>query len=341
MDGVPPAGGSERLLFICLQGLGNLILAEPAVRAARERHPGAAITVLVRRRAYLPLVARFPARVEAALLEPATVARLAARRFHVSYTCFPANDARFDLVTRLLGARERVGHRYPLRKRLRLPGTYTREVAVAPVDDVRQNLALVGEGLAATAPRLRVEPAPGPAPLLGIHPGSSTARRMGLKRWPAGHFRALVGRALEEVAGLTVWLFAGPGEEELAAGIAAGLGPRVEVIAGHPLVEVAELLAACTCVVANDSGLMHLAAAVGTPTVGLFGPTDPARTAPAGGLALQAPGVACAPCWPLLDVGRRPPCPHEERLCLVRLTPDQVWAAVAPRLVPHPAAAVA
>jgi len=327
-----PKNGVERICFLCLQGLGNLLLAEPAIAAAKERDPTTSVTVLVRRQAYAALLAGHPAVDEVVALSPGALLRLRRRGFQRIYTCFPANDWRFECVARALGGGERVGHRYPLRKRLRLPGAYTREVAVAPVDDVQQNLNLVAPDLPARPPYLTVAPAVAPRPLLGIHPGSSTAHRMDLKRWPPGHFRSLVERAVAAVDGLTVWLFAGPGEGELVEGIGAGLGPRVEVVTGLPLVEVARRLAACSCVVANDSGLMHLAAAVGVPTVGLFGPTDPLRTAPRGNLALQAEGVVCAPCWPLRSVGHRPPCPHAERLCMVRLTPEQVWSAVAPLL---------
>ncbi len=332
MGGTNTTPAAERSLFLCLQGLGNLILAEPAIAAAEARRPEATVTVLVRRRAYMPLIAAHPAVDEVVALSPATLLALRRRRFDRSYTCFPANDYRFDLITRLAGARQRVGHRYPLRKRLRLPATYTREVPVAVADDVQQNLNLVAAGLDARPPRLAVAPVAAPTPLLGVHPGSSTAHRMALKRWPAGHFRGVIERALGERPDLTVWLFAGPEEGELVASIAAGLGERVVVVTDLPLMEVAQRIAACTCFLANDSGLMHLAVAVGVPTVGLFGPTDPARTAPRGHIALQARGVDCAPCWPLRGVGHRPPCAHAEPLCMVRLTPDQVWSAMAPRL---------
>jgi len=332
MTGATARSGSEATLFLCLQGLGNLLLAEPAIAAAKERNPSAAVTVLVRHQAYAALLSGHPAVDAVVSLSPGALLRLRRHRFDRVYTCFPANDWRFDLITRAVGGRERIGHHYPLRKRLRLPGAYTREVAVAAVDDVQQNLNLIAPNLPARPPHLAVAPAVAPRPLLGIHPGSSTAHHMDLKRWPPGHFRSVVERALATVEGLTVWLFAGAGELELAEEIGEGLGPQIEVVAHLPLVEVARRLAACSCMVANDSGLMHLAAAVGCPTVGLFGPTDPLRTAPRGNLVLQAEGVVCAPCWPLRGVGHRPPCPHAERLCMVQLTPERVWSAVAPLL---------
>jgi ADP-heptose:LPS heptosyltransferase len=81
----------------------------------------------------------------------------------------------------------------------------------------------------------------------------------------------------------------GPGEEALAAHLAGSSGARVAPTAWR-LEETAALLAACDAAVGNDSGLTHLAAVVGCPTVALFGPTEPARTAPVGpAVIVQAP----------------------------------------------------
>ena len=108
------------------------------------------------------------------------------------------------------------------------------------------------------------------------------------KRYPIGHFVA-VARALE-AAGVTPVVIVGPGEEGVAAPLIADARAHIAPTA-WALDEIAALLAACDAAVGNDSGLTHLAAAVGCPTVALFGPTAPARTAPVGGaLVLCAPG---------------------------------------------------
>jgi ADP-heptose:LPS heptosyltransferase len=156
---------------------------------------------------------------------------------------------------------------------------------------------------------------------------------MVLKRWPAIRFRVLVEQALAAVPGLVVWIFAGPEEEEEAAAVAAGLGPRAAVVRGLPLPEVAARVAACTAFLANDSGLMHVAAACGVPTVALFGPTDPLRTAPRGeGHKVLRADAPCAPCWPLADTGRRPACHQHRRICLEGIAVETVWEALAPLL---------
>lgn len=99
-------------------------------------------------------------------------------------------------------------------------------------------------------------------------------------------------------------------------------GPGVVDLTGRTdLAQVAGLLRAASVFVGNDSGLMHLAAALGTPTLGLFGSTDPAWTAPRGrrAAALAVRGFACSPC-------HRRTCP-EPRFCMETLAPADVLAA--------------
>jgi ADP-heptose:LPS heptosyltransferase len=89
---------------------------------------------------------------------------------------------------------------------------------------------------------------------------------------------------------------------------------------------LAGALAACDAVVANDSGPMHLAAAVGTPVVGLFGPTSPALGfAPVGGGAVSVHlGLHCSPC----SRHGKTPCWRERRYCMEDLDPEVVFRAL-------------
>jgi heptosyltransferase-2 len=319
------------ILVIALQGLGNVLLAEPALAACRARDPGARITLLVRTRTHGALLADHPAVWEIAPFTRPNLWRLRRRRFDLSLTAFPANDWRFEAVTRFIAARERVGHAYGMRRLLRVPGAYTHRVAVAAVDDVRQNLNLVAPDLPYRPPHLEITAVPHNGPILGVHPGSSAQRLMALKRWPPGHFRVVIDRALAAVPELRVWLFAGPEEEDEAVLIADDAGPRVHVVRGFPLIDVARRIAACTAFVSNDSGLMHIAAACGVPTVALFGPTDPRRTAPRDAVVMTQ-SVDCAPCWPLEATGHRDSCPLPSPICLTGLDPERVWEALAPFL---------
>src|SRR5947207_1669632 len=103
------------------------------------------------------------------------------------------------------------------------------------------------------------------------------------KSWPVGHYAELArGLAAQNIA---IWVLGAPNERMLADAIVASAGARVRDLTGPGLRESILALAAVNAVVANDSGLMHIAAALGTPTVALFGPSDPRLWAPLNPLA--------------------------------------------------------
>lgn len=132
------------------------------------------------------------------------------------------------------------------------------------------------------AERMRAaELLPDGAPIIGLGP---TANWHG-KAWPTDHFaalfRALAGGPLE---GARAAIFAGPGpkEETLAAPMRAALPGAIDLCGKLTIPEVAACLERCALYIGNDSGLMHLAAATGIPTLGLFGPTPWREYSPAG-----------------------------------------------------------
>ena len=130
-------------------------------------------------------------------------------------------------------------------------------------------------------------------PAVGIIAGSNAPAR----RWPDGNFTALAGMLAEQVG--SVIAFAGPGDEVRAARVAAGAGRRGVDLGGRTsLAVLAGGLEACDLVVSNDTGPMHLAAAVGTPIVGIFGSSSPEHTGPlhTRARALWQPSLPCAPC---------------------------------------------
>ncbi|HOX47174.1 MAG TPA: glycosyltransferase family 9 protein [Myxococcota bacterium] len=105
--------------------------------------------------------------------------------------------------------------------------------------------------------------------VLAVHPGAGAA----VKRWPPGRFGELCRWARRELgAGLV--LLGGPEEDALLDAVLAAEPGAALVSRGEPLREVAALLQACTALACNDSGLMHLACAVDTPVLALFGPSS-------------------------------------------------------------------
>ncbi len=115
-------------------------------------------------------------------------------------------------------------------------------------------------------------------PWVVIYPGSSRSQEF--KRWPAPRF-AEVGRRLA-ARGVGVVIGWGPGEKELARDVEASCAGGAVLAPAGDLLDLAALLAATRAFIGNDSGPLHLAWAVGTPTVGIYGPTDPELNAPPG-----------------------------------------------------------
>lgn len=116
------------------------------------------------------------------------------------------------------------------------------------------------------------------------------------KRWT---YYPEAARLLVE-RGLEVWVVGGPAEKALAQEIVAAGGPGVRDLTGNDLRDGVLAMAAAGVAISNDSGLMHIAAALGTPTMGIFGPTSPHLWAPLNGLAatvVQDKSVlSCQPC---------------------------------------------
>jgi heptosyltransferase-2 len=179
-------------------------------------------------------------------------------------------------------------------------------------------------------------PEPYPLPRLAVDPASATglAERLGLdtanvtalcpgaefgpaKRWPPKHFAALARAEVER--GRNVWLLGSPGDRSTCEEITAATPDGVVNLAGRTtLLEAVDLLSLAERVVANDSGLMHVAAALDRHLVALFGSTSPDFTPPLGerSRVLSNP-VDCSPCF-------QRQCPLGHLQCLEGLGPEQV-----------------
>ncbi len=110
------------------------------------------------------------------------------------------------------------------------------------------------------------------------------------KKWPTAHYAALAKTLTAE--GAQVWVLGGPAEKPLAAEIVAAAGPRARDLTGNDLRDAIVALTFADAAVTNDSGLMHISAALGAPTIGIFGPTSPRHWAPLNPVAaiIEAPG---------------------------------------------------
>jgi len=262
------------LLVVRGGAVGDFILTLPVLAALRRRFPGAPVTVMGRpgtmelaragglAETLLSIESRGLAGflVRDGELDPGLAAQFAGQSLIVSYLYDPEGIFRENLG-RCSRARLLTG-----------PSRPDESLPVHAADALFAPLLPLGLPAAPAVPRLRL-PAPPPlpaAPLLAVHPGSGSPR----KNWPEAGWGALLSRLAAETS-LRFLLIGGEAEGDRAARLAAPLPPaRTEVAQGLPLVELARRLAGAGGFVGHDSGITHLAAALGVPGVVLWGESN-------------------------------------------------------------------
>jgi ADP-heptose:LPS heptosyltransferase len=134
--------------------------------------------------------------------------------------------------------------------------------------------------------------------------------------------------------GARVVVTGGPSERDLVASVVAGAGVGAVPLVGTSLLELAGVLAGAEAVLSGDTGPLHLAAALGRPVVGVYGPTDPAQTGPLGprAVVVRRP-VPCGPCYDLREPAE---CklPDRALVCMRELAPEAVLRGLL-RLLGH------
>lgn len=162
-------------------------------------------------------------------------------------------------------------------------------------------------------------------PVVALCPGSINSRA---KRWPAERYAALADKLIEEL-NAKVLLVGSPGEADVANAVTEQMNQRAVDLTGKTsLAELVAILSVVNLLVTNDTGPAHIAAALGRPTLVIFGPTNPLTTrpfSPYGEIVREPPD--CAPCM-LRD------CPIDHR-CMTAITPDDVLARARERLCEH------
>lgn len=332
-----------------LAGIGNALMAEPMLRQLRRALPRARLTVLARTAAIGEVAARSGAvddvHVEAT---PRAAARwLRAQRLDLLIVPFPSNRWQYSMLARMSGARRVLMHAFPVGRWSAMHGLCRREVpARRGLHDVEQNLELLRPlGVAPDAsdrPRFAVRDeereeagallrgaGTEPGAFAALHAGSARTALAAAKRWPVDRFAAVATRLAE--LGLRSVVVEGPDERgvgrEVLRGVPAGLGARVLPLTGS-LGLAAAVLEAASLYVGSDSGLAHLAGAVGTPPVTLFAPADPGRVCPHGyrDLVLRTP-LPCSPCLKYPWEATRPRLLCRGSACIERIEVDSVVEA--------------
>jgi heptosyltransferase-2 len=329
---------SPRILLVRFSSLGDVLLVTPLIRALRARHPAATLSALTKQ-SWAPLLSANPHLDEVIAVAPGQSLVPLARALR---------GARFTHLLDLHGSvRTRV-------LRLLVPGAWSgfdarrgpRRQLIREHRDAYVDRVPVPERYFEAASALDVRPDGGPAelftspaaearaeawlarvgfdseaPLVALIPGAAHAT----KRWPVRHWRRLASDLVRR--GCSVTVVGSSGDRILAAEIATSAGRKAASAAGDlDLQASGALLRRARAVVSGDTGPMHLATAVGTSVVALFGPTVeqfgffPYRARAA---VLERP----LPCRPCSSKGS-PHCPLGHHHCMEEIVPDEVLSCL-------------
>ena len=327
-----------RVLLIKPSSLGDIVHALPVVSAMKAQWPGMHLTWVVKRR-WAEIVDRVEGvdrvwrvgETVGSWLEEAR--RLRAERFDVAVDL--QGLFRSGAIARWCGAPVRVGF---ANGREGSPWFYTKSVPV-PTPDMHavDRYLLVAKSLGASvqgAPQFRFrildadrETVRNLCDRKGLSIDRSwtamnVSARWATKRWPLASFGEVIDRLYQEGLGPVVIM--GSAEDRPDAEQLRGIvkSPFIDLTGVVPLGCLPALLSTASLLVTNDSGPMHIAAAVGVPVVAMFGPTSEIRTGPYGtGHRVLAGPVSCRPCFSRI-------CRHDpERECLTLVTPQAVAEA--------------
>lgn len=330
------------ILVIGPRWVGDMVMAQCLFSALKDLHPGARIDVMAPAWA-APLVERMPevrARIEAPFARGVMEFR-ARRRFGLSlrgrydHAYVMQGSWKSALIPFFARIPRRVGHLREMRYGLLtdivpLPASMKRRTA--------EGFFSLAQGGQFRRPHLDVNAA-NQADLLsrhGLAKGGFVAMMPGAefgpaKRWPSGSYAGLARQMMDK--GLSVALFGSANDRAVTQEI-AGLAPGALDLAGETRLEDAiDLIAAARLAVSNDSGLMHVAAAVATPVVAVYGSTSPENTPPlAERRELVWLALDCSPC-------HRKVCPLGHFNCMNTLGVGLVADAAERLLSGQPAAA--
>ena len=347
----------KKVLVFCLSGLGDTILASPAL-AALSSMP---------QRFRLTLLTMFPS-VKEYLVDqqftkdvryfdflknskPSILAylwQLRREKFDVSIIPYAMNRLEYNMTSYFVGAKYRIGFRYQRQSWHNLPGLNQCVIEENPnFHTVEENLRwasiLSGQEAHSLSDELRYAIPPETIDsshqflkshgldqtpcLIGFHAGCNSLKNQQRRCWPAPRFAELINRLTEALPSARFILFEGPQDEAITREIQKH-AKGIVLAKSLPMRVVGALIRRCKLFVSNDSGLMHVAAACKIPCVVIFGPTNPAWVRP-----WKCPSILVSrhlPCSPCFYYSSRPlSCPAGlDYACVNELPVEDVKAAV-------------
>ena len=352
----------EKILVLALPGIGDALLATPMIELLRRAKPEAEIHAFIMfsstRDMYEhdPFIDKvhhydFLNASKAGALK--FVNDLRKERFDISINVYPQNRREYNLIAFLIGAKQRIAVRYRRRDPQNLSWLNTNTIleddTLHCVEENVRLLTLLGityELNEATLPPLRLSLSQkhedyqkwwcaehrisSEMPLIGMHAGTALFKNHVRRRWEPEKFADLAIRLTKEL-GAKVLLFGGPDDADANAIIRERAGNDVLPVETKSILDSAAIMRSLSLFVSNDSSLMHIAGALGLPTVAIFGPTNETYVHPwKTRYKIVHTGIECRPCFiyspkPLTCYRTDP---KEHYLCIRAIEVEQVFEAV-------------
>ena len=317
----------RRVLVFCLSGLGDAIMASPALAAVADRPDRFRLTVLTMfpsvteylREQGLTEDVRFVDFLKGAKSEVfKKLWELRREHFDISVIAYPHNRVEYNAVGFVIGARERIGFRYQRQRHLNMPWlnhvVFDEDPALHVVqENLRWAARLTGEdadtlpddmwfrnsphSVRAAEDFRRSQNLEQASPVIGIHASCNALKNQQNRCWPPHQFVQFIERMASQLPAARFLLFEGPTDAQLAKMIRQST-QSVAVARMLPVGVVGALIRRCHLFVSNCSGLIHVAAACKVPTVGIYGPTNPTWDGPWKTEAIVVNRhLPCSPCF--------------------------------------------
>jgi len=318
---------AKRVLVFCLSGLGDAIMASPAIATLADRPEQFHLTMLTMFPSVMEYLreqnftndVRFVDFLKGSKPEVfQKLWELRRERYEISVVTYPHNRIEYNAVSRAIGARLRIGFRYQRQRRVNLPwlnqvlfdenptfhvvqenlrwaAYLTKEDVGSLPDDMWFRHS--AESNRTAEDFLQAQHLEQASPLIGIHPSCNALKNQQNRCWPPHHFVRFIERMATQLPTARFLLFEGPTDAQLAQMIRQN-AQSVAVARMLPVRVVGALIRHCRLFVSNCSGLIHIAAACKVPTVGIYGPTNPAWDGPWKTEAIVVNRhLPCSPCF--------------------------------------------
>ena len=294
----------KRIGIIPIFGIGDLLLATPAIRNLKENFPNCSLEIFVMSKVHVDVLKNNPhidkihffPFLKAPKIKVLKFLLNFRGKFDVTINFYPSNRYHYNVFAFILGAPVRLGHRYikddlislNFLKNRTIKERFDRHVVLQNLDLLKL-LGVKSSNIVEYPLQYFLEPQEieeaskmsvfreGASPIIGIHPGTSKLKGHINRRWPPENFAEFINLAHRQFPKSVVLVFGGDEDADAKKRIFELVDDkkRIFLMETPTIRDAAALIHKCDVFVSNDSGLMHLAASVKVPVVAIFGPTNP------------------------------------------------------------------